>query len=101
MLELEDPTITPKVRRGRGANLFSSRVPGRVLEINECANFVFYIFTRTFKIATALPLLQMVDFLLQDGVPEVLLSFVTQVGKGTVRPGPTDPKTDAMKLSYK
>ncbi len=43
----------------------------------------------------------MVDFLLQDGVPEALLSFVTQVGKGTVRPGPADPKTDAMKLSYK
>ena len=44
---------------------------------------------------------KMVDFLLQDGVCETLISFVTQVGSSQPRPGPQDVKTDAMKLSYK
>lgn len=44
---------------------------------------------------------KMVDFLLQDGVCETLVGFITQVGSTTQRPGPQDTKTDAMKLSYK
>ena len=43
----------------------------------------------------------MVDFLLQAGVCETLISFITQVGSTSPRPGPQDVKTDAMKLSYK
>jgi len=44
---------------------------------------------------------KMVDFLLQDGVCETLIGFITQVGSTSPRPGPQDTKTDAMKLSYK
>lgn len=45
--------------------------------------------------------IKMVDFLLQDGVCECLLSFITQVGTGVPRPGPNDPHSDALKLSYR
>ena len=43
----------------------------------------------------------MVDFLLQDGVCEILLSIITQLGTGQPRPCPSDAKSDALKLSYR
>jgi hypothetical protein len=43
----------------------------------------------------------MVDFLLQDGVCEALIGFVTQVGTQLSRPGPNDIPTDELKLSYR
>lgn len=45
----------------------------------------------------------MVDFLLQDGVTESLMAFITQVGINVPRPGPTDDasQSHSMKLSYK
>lgn len=43
----------------------------------------------------------MVDFLLQDGVCEILLGFVTLIGHGAPRPTPADSQSDTLKLSYK
>lgn len=43
----------------------------------------------------------MVDFLLQEGVSDVLLGFITQVGSGTPRPSPLDSKSDSLKIAYK
>ena len=43
----------------------------------------------------------MVDFLLQEGVIESLLQFVTQVGSDTPRPTPNEPRTEKLKLAYK
>jgi hypothetical protein len=43
----------------------------------------------------------MVDFLLQDGVCDVLLGFISQVGSPQARPGPDDARSDALKLAYK
>lgn len=42
----------------------------------------------------------MVDFLLQEGVIELLLEFITQLGS-TSRPKPNDPETPALKFSYR
>ena len=44
---------------------------------------------------------QMVDFLLQEGVCNILLSFITQVGTNQARPTPTNNKSDALKVSYR
>lgn len=43
---------------------------------------------------------KMVDFLLQDGVCELLLGFVTQIGF-TARPRANDPPTEQLKLAYR
>jgi hypothetical protein len=43
---------------------------------------------------------KMVDFLLQDGVCELLLGFVTQIGT-TARPKATDQPSEALKLAYR
>ena len=43
----------------------------------------------------------MIDFLLQENVCETLVGFITQNSFGIQRPSPTDPSTDAMKLSYR
>lgn len=43
----------------------------------------------------------MVDFLLQDGVIESLIQFITQCGTNTKRPSPNDPRTEELKLAYK
>jgi hypothetical protein len=43
----------------------------------------------------------MVDFLLQEGVCEILLGFVTLVGTGQPRPTPADSQSETLKLSYK
>ena len=45
--------------------------------------------------------LQMVDFLLQEGVCESLLGFITLVGTGQGRPTPADGQNETLKLSYK
>lgn len=82
MLDLEEPVITAKVRWGL--------IIERSSPTNLCA----------LKL-TPLPPRQMVDFLLQDGVCETLIAFVTQVGSTGPRPGPQDAKTDALKLSFK
>ena len=52
-------------------------------------NFVFDLF------------LQMVDFLLQDGVCESLLSFITLNAPDSVRPAPSDTHSAALKKSYR
>jgi len=44
---------------------------------------------------------KMVDFLLQDGVIETLVQFITQVDTGLPRPLPSDPRTEQLKLGYK
>ena len=47
---------------------------------------------------------KMVDFLLQDGVCEALLGFVTQIVPGqekNKRIGQNDPQPESMKLSYR
>lgn len=44
---------------------------------------------------------KMVDFLLQEGVTEILLSFITQIGTANCRPGPSDSRTNEMKLAYR
>jgi hypothetical protein len=44
---------------------------------------------------------KMIDFLLQEGVCEILLSFITQLGSDNPRPGPNDVKSDALRLSYR
>ena len=43
----------------------------------------------------------MVDFLLQDGVCDILLSLITQIGTQQPRPSPSDTKSEALKLSYR
>lgn len=43
---------------------------------------------------------KMVDFLLQEGVMELLLEFITQLG-GAPRPGPGDNDSPALKYSYR
>ena len=43
----------------------------------------------------------MVDFLLQEGVCEILLGFVTLVGTGQQRPTPNENQSESLKLSYK
>ena len=46
----------------------------------------------------------MVDFLLQDGVSESLVAFITQVTDSQVttsRPGPGDEQGDNTKLAYR
>jgi hypothetical protein len=43
----------------------------------------------------------MVDFLLQSGVCETLIGFITQVGTETPRPFSSDNKSDSLKLAYK
>lgn len=43
----------------------------------------------------------MVDFLLQDGVCELLLSFITNIGTGSPRPTPTSTHSPELKLAYK
>ena len=43
----------------------------------------------------------MVDFLLQDGVCESLLSFITQLGTQQPRPTHVDNKSEALKLAFK
>jgi hypothetical protein len=46
----------------------------------------------------------MVDFLLQDGVCETLLGFVTQIAPGqekNKRIGQDDPQPESMKFSYR
>jgi hypothetical protein len=43
---------------------------------------------------------KMVDFLLQDGVCELLMGFITQTGTNS-RPTHTDVQSDAMKFSYR
>jgi hypothetical protein len=43
----------------------------------------------------------MVDFLLQDGVCETLVQFITQVGSSRSRPTPSDPRSDELKFAYK
>ena len=43
----------------------------------------------------------MVDFLLQDGVCDILLGFITQLKSEEGRPGPCDPRSEALKISYK
>ena len=43
----------------------------------------------------------MVDFLLQEGVCESLLGFITLVGTGQGRPTPADGQNETLKLSYK
>jgi hypothetical protein len=43
----------------------------------------------------------MVDFLLQDGVSELLLSYITQIGSIQPRPTPTSTPTPELKLAYK
>lgn len=44
---------------------------------------------------------KMVDFLLQDGVCELLLSFITQIGTGQPRPLPSEGGLETLRLSYK
>mmetsp|Transcript_28969 Transcript_28969/g.48687 ORF Transcript_28969/g.48687 Transcript_28969/m.48687 type:complete len:702 (+) Transcript_28969:108-2213(+) len=44
---------------------------------------------------------KMVDFLLQDGVCETLLGFITMNGTGAVRPAPSDSTSPALKKSYR
>ena len=44
---------------------------------------------------------KMVDFMLQEGVCETLIGFITQVGSSHPRPGPQDAKTEALKLSFR
>lgn len=43
----------------------------------------------------------MVDFLLQEGVFESLMHFVTQIGTSLRRPAPSDVRTEELKLGYK
>jgi hypothetical protein len=43
----------------------------------------------------------MVDFLLQDGVCEALLGFITLNSPDSVRPAPSDPHSAALKKSYR
>jgi hypothetical protein len=43
----------------------------------------------------------MVDFLLQDGVSDILLGFVTQIDTGEARPSPNDSNLERLKLSYR
>lgn len=42
----------------------------------------------------------MIDFLLQDGVCEALLEYITQIGPGP-RPHPQDTESPALKYSYR
>lgn len=43
----------------------------------------------------------MVDFLLQDGVCESLMDFITQVNSPFPRPAPSDAHTDELKKAYR
>lgn len=46
----------------------------------------------------------MVDFLLQDGVSETLVAFITQVNGNEniiARPGPGDEQLESTKLAYR
>lgn len=43
----------------------------------------------------------MVDFLLQEGVCESLMSFITLNAPDSVRPAPTDTHSAALKKSYR
>lgn len=43
----------------------------------------------------------MVDFLLQEGVCESLMGFITMNGPDSVRPAPTDTASVALKKSYR
>jgi hypothetical protein len=43
----------------------------------------------------------MIDFLLQDGVCECLVGFITQISPGALRCNQRDPPTEALKLSYR
>lgn len=43
----------------------------------------------------------MVDFLLQDGVCETLISFITLNSSAAIRPSPSDSNLLALKKSYK
>lgn len=45
--------------------------------------------------------MQMVDYLLQDSVCEMLVGFITQNGSGRQRPAPNDTLGEEMKLAYK
>ena len=60
----------------------------------------FLSLTRSLPISVSV-LVQMVDFLLQDGVCDILLSIITQLGTGQPRPCPSAAKSDALKLSYR
>jgi len=44
---------------------------------------------------------KMVDFLLQDGVCDTLLGFITMNEPGAVRPAPSDSTSPALKKSYR
>ena len=44
---------------------------------------------------------KMIDFLLQDGVCESLIGFITQVSPDAIRCKQHDPPSEALKLSYR
>ena len=44
---------------------------------------------------------KMVDFLLQEGVCNMLMGYITQVGTKQPRPTPTDNQSDALRLAYR
>jgi hypothetical protein len=43
----------------------------------------------------------MVDFLLQEGVCDTLLGFITQVGTNQPRPAQQDNQTDSLRQAYR
>ena len=44
---------------------------------------------------------KMVDFLLQEGVCNSLMGYITQVGTNQPRPSPTDNQSDALRMAYR
>lgn len=90
MLELEEPIITAKV----------SERQERAFQAPK-SNFTYPLPSSRLDPFPSALVFKMVDFLLQDDVCDTLLSYVTQLSTGIPRPGPNDPKTDALKTAYK
>lgn len=115
MLELEEPIVTAKVpiflltlHHMKIHFILKISSPNSVLQqtrqIDQIITFTIETDTNRSILTlylTHLTILQMVDFLLQDGVCDILLSLITQIGTKQPRPSPSDAKSEALKLSYR
>lgn len=43
----------------------------------------------------------MIDYLLQEGVFETLIRYITRLGSTVPRPSPSDTRDEDMKIAYK
>jgi hypothetical protein len=87
MLELEEPSISPKVRN------VVARAGGRRGGNGDGVGFISLWNSLTC-------LLQMIDFLLIDGTCEALLGFITQIGN-IRRPYPHESDSLELRYSYR